>query len=70
MRQFDPVTLFRPMPRPVARALSLLVMLAWIVAMALLFTRAYVQAHSMNLATDLARYGTAAECNCRVANSL
>ncbi len=53
--------LFRPIPRPVARGLSLIVMLAWVVTMALLLTRAYVQARSLNLATDLARYGTAAE---------
>src|SRR5262252_4472077 len=36
-------------------------MLAWIATMALVLTRAYVQARAMNLATDLARYGTAAE---------
>jgi transglutaminase-like putative cysteine protease len=55
------VTLFRPIPRRVARAASLLVILAWVVTMALVLTRAYAQAGSMNLATDLARYGTAAE---------
>jgi transglutaminase-like putative cysteine protease len=55
------VIVFRSIPRRVARGVSLLVMLAWVVTMALLLTRAYVQARSMNLATDLARYGTAAE---------
>jgi transglutaminase-like putative cysteine protease len=55
------VTLFRPLPRRVARSLSLVVMLGWIVTMGLLLTRAYAQARSMNLATDLARYGTTAE---------
>jgi len=55
------VTLFRPVQRRVARALSSIVMLAWIATVALVLMRAYVQARSMNLATDLARYGTAAE---------
>jgi transglutaminase-like putative cysteine protease len=55
------VTLFRPVPRRVARALSSIVILAWIATVALVLTRAYVQARSMNLAADLARYGTAAE---------
>jgi transglutaminase-like putative cysteine protease len=55
------VTLFRPIPRRVARAVSLFVLLAWVVTMALVLTRAYVQARSLNLATDLARYGTTAE---------
>jgi hypothetical protein len=55
------VTLLRPIPRGVARTLSLFVVLAWVVTMALVVTRTYVQARSMNLATDLARYGTAAE---------
>ena len=39
----------------------MLVLLAWIATMAVVFTRTYAQARSMNLATDLARYGTAAE---------
>ena len=53
--------LLRPIPRRVARTLSLVVMLAWIVTMAFVITRAYAQARSMNLAVDLARYGTQAE---------
>lgn len=55
------MTLFRPIPRGVARGFSAAVMLAWIVTTALVLERAYVQARSLNLATDLARYGTAAE---------
>jgi hypothetical protein len=53
--------LLRPLPRSAARAGSLLVLLAWIATMAVVLTRTYAQARSMNLATDLARYGTAAE---------
>jgi transglutaminase-like putative cysteine protease len=55
------VTLFRPIPRGIARVLSSAVLLAWIVTMALVLARTYAQARSLNLATDLARYGTAAE---------
>jgi transglutaminase-like putative cysteine protease len=40
---------------------TIAVLLAWAITMALLLTRAYVQARSLNLATDLARYGTSAE---------
>src|SRR5688572_21274493 len=53
--------MLRPVPRGFARAASLLVLLAWIATMAVVFTRTYAQARSMNLATDLARYGVAAE---------
>ena len=55
------VKLLRPVPRRVARPASLLVLLAWSVTMGVLLARTFVQARSMNLATDLARYGTAAE---------
>ena len=55
------MTLLRPVPRRITRPLSLLVLLAWIVTMGVVVTRALVQARSMNLATDLARYGTTAE---------
>jgi transglutaminase-like putative cysteine protease len=41
--------------------LSSAVLLAWIVTMSLVLARTYSQARSLNLATDLARYGTAAE---------
>jgi len=55
------VTVFRPLSRRVSRSISLLVLLAWIATMAVVLTRTLVQARSLNLATDLARYGTAAE---------
>jgi transglutaminase-like putative cysteine protease len=53
--------LLRPLPRGVTRIGSLLVLVAWIATMAVVFTKTYAQARSLNLATDLARYGTAAE---------
>ena len=53
--------LFRPVPGPIARAVSLLVLAGWIVTMGVVLNRAFLQARSFNLATDLARYGTAAE---------
>jgi transglutaminase-like putative cysteine protease len=55
------VTLIRPISRRAGRIASVLVLAAWVVTLGFLLTRAYVQARSMNLATDLARYGTAAE---------
>jgi transglutaminase-like putative cysteine protease len=55
------VTLFRPVSRRTGRAVSALVLVAWAVTLGVLVSRAYVQARSLNLATDLARYGTAAE---------
>lgn len=55
------MTLLRPVSRRTGRLASALVLAAWIVTLAVLLTHAYVQARSMNLATDLARYGTAAE---------
>ena len=53
--------LFRPVPRRVARAISLAALAAWVVTMGVVLNRAYLQARSFNLATDLARYGSAAE---------
>ena len=53
--------LLRPLPRAAARTGSILVLVAWVATMAVLLARTYAQARSMNLATDLARYGTAAE---------
>lgn len=53
--------ILRPIPRGAARAGSLLVLLAWLVTMAVVFSRTFAQARSLNLATDLARYGTTAE---------
>jgi transglutaminase-like putative cysteine protease len=55
------VRLFHPVPRRVARSMSLLVVAAWVVTMGVVLNRAYLQARSFNLATDLARYGSAAE---------
>jgi len=55
------VKLLRTVPRRVSRPASLIVLLAWAVTMGVVLTRAYVQARSLNLATDLARYGTAAQ---------
>jgi transglutaminase-like putative cysteine protease len=45
----------------VARAVSLLALAAWVFTMGVVLNRAYLQARSFNLATDLARYGSAAE---------
>jgi len=55
------VKLFRPVPGPVARVVSVLVVAGWFVTMGVVLNRAYLQAGSFNMATDLARYGTAAE---------
>lgn len=43
------------------RPLSILVLLAWVVTMGVMINRSYLQASPMNLATDLARYGTTAQ---------
>ena len=48
------------MPRAVTRPLTVVVLVAWILQMATLINRSYVQA-SGNLAIDLARYGSSAE---------
>ena len=53
--------LLRPIPARLARSLSLLVLLAWMVTMGVVLTRAFAQSGSLNLATDLARYGTSAQ---------
>src|SRR5678810_1028764 len=50
----------RPLPRALTRSVSLLVLLAWVVAMAALINRSYLQASTASLATDLARYGSTA----------
>ena len=39
----------------------MLVLLAWVVQMGVLVNRSYLQAASVNLAADLARYGSAAQ---------
>ena len=51
----------RPLPRRVTRPLSILVLLAWVGTMVVLVHRSFVQASSANLASDLARYGSAAQ---------
>jgi transglutaminase-like putative cysteine protease len=51
---------FRPLPRSITRPISVLLLIAWIAAMAALVNRSYLQASSSTLATDLARYGSAA----------
>ena len=48
------------MPRAITRPISILVLIAWMATMAVLVNRSYLQASSANLATDLARYGSAA----------
>jgi transglutaminase-like putative cysteine protease len=55
------MTILRPVPRRVSRPISFLVFCAWVPTMALLVQRSYVAAAPVNLATDLARYGTTAE---------
>lgn len=52
--------LLRPLPRAMTRPISILVLIAWMATMAALVNRSYLQASSANLATDLARYGSAA----------
>src|SRR6185295_4080528 len=49
----------RPLPRAVTRPVSIVLLMAWVAVMAVLIHRSYLQA-STPLATDLARYGTAA----------
>lgn len=54
------MTLLRPLPRPAARLLSLLVLLAWVLQMGVLVRRA-ASSSSVALAADLAQYGSAAQ---------
>src|SRR5215213_1679566 len=56
-----PVRLIRPLPRSITRPLSILALVAWIATMGVMINRAYLQASSSNLATDLARYGSTAQ---------
>ena len=53
--------LLRPLPRGVTRPISLLVLIVWAGTMAVLVKRTYLEASSVNLATDLARYGSNAQ---------
>ena len=55
------MSLFRPLPRPLARALSAAVLLAWVGQMGVLLHRSVLQAHPVALAADLARYGATAQ---------
>jgi transglutaminase-like putative cysteine protease len=55
--------IFRPLPRSVTRPVMVLVVVAWVVTMAALVNREYLQASSATLATDLARYGPTAVWN-------
>src|SRR5262245_65248858 len=50
-----------PLPRSVTRPISVVILLAWVVAMGALVNRSYLQGATANLATDLARYGSSAE---------
>jgi transglutaminase-like putative cysteine protease len=52
--------LLRPIPRTITRPVSVLIVVSWVVCMALLVHRSYLQASPANLATDLARYGPTA----------
>jgi transglutaminase-like putative cysteine protease len=49
-----------PLPRAVTRPVSILLLAAWAGVMGLLVNRSYLQASPVNLATDLARYTSAA----------
>lgn len=53
--------IIRPLPRKVTRPLAFLALVAWIVTMGAVINRAYLQATPINLATDLARYGSTAQ---------
>ena len=53
--------IFHPLPRTVTRPIAILALVAWVVTMGVLVNRSYLQASPINLATDLARYGSAAQ---------
>ena len=52
--------LLKPLPRGVTRPFSVIILIAWVCTMATLVNRTFLKV-SANLATDLARYGTAAQ---------
>jgi transglutaminase-like putative cysteine protease len=54
------VPLLKPLSRTVTQLLSVAILIAWVVTMGVLVNRSYVQASSVNLAADLARYGSSA----------
>ena len=51
----------REVPRSVSRPLTVIVLVAWALMMGSLLRRSYLQASSVTLAGDLARYGSAAQ---------
>ena len=55
------MTFLKPLPRSITRPVSILIVVAWVVSMAVLVNRSYLHASAANLATDLARYGSSAE---------
>ena len=55
--------ILRPLPRSVTRPIAVLAVAAWVVTMAALVNREYLQASPASLATDLARYGPTAVWN-------
>ena len=54
------MTLLRPLPRPAARLLSALILVAWVAQMGVLARRAW-SSSAVALAADLAQYGTSAQ---------
>ena len=54
------MTWFKPLPKAITRPASILILVAWVAQMTILVNRSYLQA-SVNLAADLARYGSAAQ---------
>ena len=54
------MTWFRPLPKAITRPASILILVAWVAQMSILVNRSYLQA-PVNLAADLARYGSAAQ---------
>jgi transglutaminase-like putative cysteine protease len=54
------VTLFRPLPRPAARLLSALILVAWVAQMGALARQAW-SSSTVALAADLAHYGSSAQ---------
>ena len=55
--------ILRPLPRSVTRPITVLVVAVWVITMAALVNREYLQASPGSLATDLARYGPTAVWN-------
>ena len=49
------------MPRVITRPLAILALVAWVITMGVMINRTYLEASPINLATDLARYGSTAQ---------